>query len=228
MPQLGRMVAYQRRGLVGPAKRAVHCPSRYEPLQPTQPPARAADNDRMKNQQPISFLGAFAKLTIGSLDDADVMVEAHYNPHELSIDKQIAWQDKPRGDDVEANGAPKRSMSIELLFDGYERHATVDTEIAVLEQLSDIRADVPPLEHHKRPHHCVVVWGDRGIRPFRCVIEALTVKYTMFDRFGTPLRASCTVKLREASLRDDGVIARCAAAATQKRVEEAQKAGFTG
>ena len=70
-----------------------------------------------------------------------------------------------------------------------------------------------------------MVWGDRGIRPFRCVIEGLTVKYTMFDRLGMPLRASCTVKLREAPLRDDGVAAARAAARTSDR---AQKAGFTG
>jgi len=173
----------------------------------------------------IPFTPAFAKLTIGSLDDHDVEVEAQYNPHELAVDKQIAWQDKPRRDDIELNGTPKRSMSIELLFDGFERGASVDGEIAMLEKLSDIRSDAPPGEHHRRPHHCVVVWGERGIKPFRCVIEALTVKYTMFDRFGAPLRASCTVKLREAPLRDDGAIEARAAGRTSLR---AQKAGFTG
>jgi contractile injection system tube protein len=188
----------------------------------TQPPARAADNAAM-NRTPFS--PAFAKLTIGSLDDHAVEVEAQYNPHELAVDKQVAWHDKPRGDDVEHAEAPKRSMTIEFLFDGFERGESVDREIAVLEKLSDIRTDVPPLEHHRRPHHCVVVWGDRGIRAFRCVIEALTVKYTMFDRFGAPLRASCTVKLREAALRDDGELAQRAAARTTAR---AQKAGFTG
>jgi len=173
----------------------------------------------------IPFSPAFAKLTIASLDDHDVEVESHYNPHELAIDKQIAWQDKPRRDDIELTGTPKRSMSIELLFDGFERSASVAGEIAILEKLSDIRTDVPPGEHHRRPHHCVVVWGDRGIRPFRCVIEGLTVKYTMFDRLGMPLRASCTVKLREAPLRDDGVAGSRVAARTSDR---AQKAGFTG
>jgi hypothetical protein len=61
-------------------------------------------------------------------------MSAHYNPHELQIDKQIPWgsdgerdnKDKsdpaPAGQDsLELNGAPVRTMSVELLFDGYEQ-----------------------------------------------------------------------------------------------------------
>ena len=33
---------------------------------------------------------------------------------------------------------------------------------------------------------------------FRCVIESLSTKYTMFSDQGVPLRATCTVKLKEA------------------------------
>jgi hypothetical protein len=36
------------------------------------------------------------------------------------------------------------------------------------------------------------------MRPFPCVIESLTTKYTMWDANGKPLRATCTVKLKEA------------------------------
>jgi hypothetical protein len=167
----------------------------------------------------IPFSPAFAKLTIGSLDDSDLEVEAHYNPQELAIDKQLAWAERPRGEHVELTGAPKRGMTIELLFDGYEAGHTVAAEITVLETLSSIRDKVPPEEHKKRPHHCVVVWGDRGIRPFRCVIESLVVKYTMFDTYGAPLRATCTVKLKEAEFRDTGAIARHAAKRMREREE---------
>jgi hypothetical protein len=38
------------------------------------------------------------------------------------------------------------------------------------------------------------------MRPLRCVIESVATKYTMFDRQGTPVRATCTVKLREAGV----------------------------
>lgn len=34
--------------------------------------------------------------------------------------------------------------------------------------------------------------------PFRCVIDSLTTKYTMWDGAGTPVRATCTLNLKEA------------------------------
>jgi hypothetical protein len=50
----------------------------------------------------------------------------------------------------------------------------------------------------RRPHQCVVAWGGRGLPSFQCVFEALSTKYTMFSSDGEPLRATCTVKLKEA------------------------------
>jgi hypothetical protein len=45
----------------------------------------------------------------------------------------------------------------------------------------------------------VVAWGDRGLPKFQCVIESLSTKYSMFSSDGQPLRATCTVKLKEAT-----------------------------
>jgi hypothetical protein len=36
------------------------------------------------------------------------------------------------------------------------------------------------------------------MRPFPCVIESLSTKYTMWNTNGKPLRATCTVKLKAA------------------------------
>jgi hypothetical protein len=54
-----------------------------------------------------------------------------------------------------------------------------------------------PDETLRRPHMCVVTWGTT-VPTFKCVIESLSVKYTMFSDQGVPLRATCTVKLKEA------------------------------
>ena len=91
-------------------------------------------------------------------------------------------------------------MSIELLFDGYESHRSVQPEIDQLEQLSSIRDPGSPDETLRRPHYCVVTWGAAGTRPFRCVIETLTTRVTMFAPDGAPLRATCTVKLKEVNV----------------------------
>jgi hypothetical protein len=148
------------------------------------------------------------KLTIGSLDNTALNVVAQYNPKELQFEKQIQWKTPERlpggqvprdgdNDEVELNSAPTRSVSIELLFDGYEEHRSVQPEIDKLEVLSSVRVPGSKDTALRRPHHCVVTWGSGGTRPFRCVIESLSTKLTMFAPGGEPLRATCTVKLKE-------------------------------
>jgi hypothetical protein len=51
----------------------------------------------------------------------------------------------------------------------------------------------------------VVIWGPSSARQFRCVIDSLTTKLTMFAPNGEPLRATCTMKLTEVTvLETDG------------------------
>lgn len=150
------------------------------------------------------FTPAVAKLAIGSLDNTKLSIEAHYNPKELSYTRTVPWAahelaDKASKDqlEVEFTGAQPRSMEIELMFDGFETQETVQTQIEILDQLAEVDEDL------RRPHFCIVTWGDRGIRPLRCVIESLAVKYTMVDRMGLPLRAMCNLKVRQAHLQGD-------------------------
>ena len=163
-----------------------------------------------------NFQPARAKLTIGSLDNPSLTVKADYNPKELQISKQLAWKphneqdrnvlagkraSKGEQDSIEVTGAPTRSMSIEMLFDGYETGSSVERQIAVLDELSSPQLQSAQKSKDRRPHYCVVVWGQGGIPAFRCVVEQLVVKYTMFDTDGRPLRAVCTVTLKEASIK---------------------------
>jgi hypothetical protein len=50
----------------------------------------------------------------------------------------------------------------------------------------------------------VIVWGSRtdGFAPVRCVIENLTVRYTVFSPDGVPLRALATVRVKEANVKN--------------------------
>lgn len=164
------------------------------------------------------FQPAQRKLTIGSLDDGNLTVSAHYNPHELQIDKSIPWgghderdnasknAPKKGQDSLEFNGAPTRTMSVELLFDGYESHTSIMPMVADLEEMSSVRDPESDDDEERRPHFCVVVWGE-DLPSFRCVIESLVVKYTMFGTGGAPLRAVCSLKLKEARLNARGASA---------------------
>lgn len=138
---------------------------------------------------------------IESSDD-NTRVKAQFNPKELQIDKTVPWQkvnqsnnENKQGIHLEFTGAEGRTTSIELLFDDTEGGNNVASNIKKLEHMTSVFRPGDPDETKRRPHHCVVAWG--GVS-FRCVIESLSTKYTMFDREGNPLRATCTVKLKEA------------------------------
>jgi hypothetical protein len=177
-------------------------------------PAQAAADPAAR----FCFLPARAKLWIGSIDDPKKQVRAQYNPKELQIDKAISWGEHKARDnrpghkrtdarpslqaDLELTGAPTRSMTVELLFDGFEEGMSVEPDVRLLEELSSVQDPESGDPDLRRPHHCVVAWGatQDAMRPFRCVIESLSVKYMVWDRNGTPLRAMCTVKLKEAQM----------------------------
>lgn len=153
----------------------------------------------------MTFIPPGAKISIGSLDEAGISVDAQYNPKELQIDKSVPWQKHNKananGLQLEFTGAEGRTMSIDLLFDGYEENASIQDSVAVLEKLATVREPNSSEDDMRRPHHCVVVWGmvmGGGDNKFKCVIEQISTKYTMFSQDGIPLRATVTLKLKEA------------------------------
>ena len=174
-----------------------------------------------------------ARLSIGSLDQPSLTVVAQYNPKELELARTVPWQKhnsdntpearrkKPApGSDVEYTGGEGRTISLELLFDGFETNTSVLKQVLDLDEMATPRDATSTKTEMKRPHQCVVVWGtyaelgkkgerpknEQAMRPLRCVIDSLTVKYTMFSASGVPLRAVANVKLREASVKlpDEG------------------------
>ena len=159
------------------------------------------------------FGSAKTKISIGSLDGGPV-VTAQYNPKELQIDKSIPWSkvneanksnsgsDQSQGIHLEFTGAEGRTMSVELFFDGFEPNGNkvdVAKKVKDLETLASVIQPGALKEDLRRPHRCVVTYG-KTIDSFRCVIESLSTKYMMFDDGGNPLRATCTVKLKEADV----------------------------
>jgi hypothetical protein len=159
-----------------------------------------------------NFNPAKQKLKIGTVDypGKQLEVSAQFNPKELQVDKPVQWAKhnmankteaaKERGElHLEFTGAESRTMQVELLFDGFEQKKSVADQVGTLETMASVMKASSPKEDDRRPPLCVVTWGDRGLPSFRCVIESLSTKYTMFDTDGTPLRATCTVKLKEAT-----------------------------
>lgn len=153
-----------------------------------------------------NFKPASEKISIKSLDDG-TLVTAQYNPKELQVDKSVAWSkvnqsnnSNEQGIHLEFTGADGRSMTVEMLFDAYEKKGgDVSGDVGKLEKLASVWKPGSTKEDERRPHRCVAAWGST-VKEFRCVIESLSTKYTMFSDAGTPLRATCTVKLKEADV----------------------------
>ncbi len=155
------------------------------------------EHSRIAPKDPSAALPRF---TIASIDDTSIELEAQYNPKELQYDHPVSWHAK-QGDDVQYAGSEGRCLTVELFFDGFETSTSVVPQCDLLEMLATvIDPDSRDLDKH-RPHYCLVTWGDpRGVPALRCVIENVSTKFTMFSRVGTPLRATCTVKLKEAEV----------------------------
>jgi phage protein U len=155
----------------------------------------------------MSFEKPTAWLSIASLDDGTT-VNAQFNPKELQIDKSVPWQKHNKananGLQLEFTGAEGREMTLELFFDSFEKPALgrpgpdVKGQVALLEKLASVRDPDSTDDAKRRPHHCVVAWGDAGIPKFQCVIESLSTKYSMFKSDGTPVRCTVSIKLKEA------------------------------
>ncbi len=185
------------------------------PKQPPPPVTSSSDSTgknaaNREQSTKAPFAPTTTKLTIFSGDDKSLTVKAQYNPKELQVDRNIPWA-KPAATNktsnaknpgeirLEFSGAEGRSMQIELLFDGYEKDAaSVADNITMLEKMCAVRVGAATTSAERRPHHCVVMWGDRGLPNFRCVISSLSIKYQMFSDTGVPLRATATLKLMEA------------------------------
>lgn len=137
-----------------------------------------------------------AKVKIIALEGSAGEVTAQFNPAEIKIEKQVPWERHKAAEGESAilkfSDAGSRTLSLELLFDGYGTSTNVQTEwIAKLEKLASID------EAKQRPPMCMFTWGVQ-LPPFRGVIENLAVRYTLFLADGTPVRAAAHVTIREA------------------------------
>ncbi len=149
---------------------------------------------RTRNSQTAS------RLTITCIDRRGVF-QAQFNPKEITVDKTIPWQisASATGDlpELQFTSAAPRAMSFELFFDTYEQNISVHTTyVAGLLSLATVMDAAGP-QDKRRPSRVKVTWG-AAMPAFEGVIESINTKYTLFLSDGTPVRAICTVTIKEA------------------------------
>ena len=148
-------------------------------------------------------------------------IEVQYNPTELSFDKaaQIAEINIPGLDSplLQFIRGQNEKLMVDLFFDttssGMGSGAqSVAQETDKIYQLLKIRPD------RHSPPVCDFIWGSSGFPGnyvsdkvggnqrrghFRCVVESVKQKFTLFSTEGIPLRATLTVSLREFRLLEE-------------------------
>ena len=144
----------------------------------------------------------FLKVTITNVDEPK-SIHALFNPKEYSISKQTTWvnheqygKDMP---DAQFTIGQRRELSMELFFDTYADRTNVKEYVQQIE-------DLMLIDHHKhRPPILLVSWGNSKLN-FKCVLEQMEQRYTMFMKDGTPVRAIINVVFKEIDPAQKGAI----------------------
>ena len=145
------------------------------------------------------------KFVIGTVTGKPLEITAQYNPKELARTANAAWTPHPNtsakqsksGDTsswMEYGTSEPRSLVLELLFDGYEEGISIADKVEQLESLTLPLDRQSNIQENRHPQLCVAVWGSQQLR---CVVVSVATKLTMFDASGEPLRATCSVTLKE-------------------------------
>lgn len=134
---------------------------------------------------------ALEKAVITNLDtNEDVPVL--FNPKEYIIEKRTPWKEQDiiglDAPAVEFTSGERKRLSMELFFDTSEEKSDVREHTEKIEQLMLVNSD----EH--RPPLLMFTWGKLK---FKCVLEDLVQRFTMFLNDGTPVRAIVKVMFKE-------------------------------
>lgn len=117
-----------------------------------------------------------------------------FNPKEYILEKRTPWKEQEiQGLDspaVEFTIGERKRLSMELFFDTSEEKTDVREYTDKIEELMLVNSD----EH--RPPLLMFSWGKLK---FKCVLEDLVQRFTMFMNDGTPIRAILKVMFKEYS-----------------------------
>lgn len=135
-------------------------------------------------------------------EDTGACFDLQYNPKEFKFDKPVQWQphdEQGKESTLEFQKAQPATMSVDVLFDTTADGSDVRTSW-VNRLLELTNPEITPANGEaaelgkKRPPIVSFCWGEFYLTG---VIESVAVSYMMFSSDGTPLRARCSVKMKE-------------------------------
>ena len=127
------------------------------------------------------------------------------NPSSIRIEQTVLWErhERSRGDaplhEFERQGPSIPTCELTFRGVGTPRHPpNVYREfVEPLTHLTHVPKDGPVEQRH--PHHCLFLRGS-GFPSFKGVIESLATTYVEFADDGSPLKAICEIRMRQAGM----------------------------
>jgi hypothetical protein len=125
--------------------------------------------------------------------------EFQLNPTAVATERTATWEvsgRQPESDEpeLEFTTADGKSLSLDLEFDTFDSKENVYSKF--IQSLESLTLPDPALQ---RPPLVKVLWSANSLPTFSGVVQSMSTKYTMFMPDGTPVRATCSIKLKSAS-----------------------------
>ncbi len=118
-------------------------------------------------------------------------IEVRFNPSQYGLDASFMLAEQPvvgQKGVVQYTSGSARSLSMDLFFDTYELGRDVRRDTDSIYKLVEVEVG----EH--RPPIVVFSWGKLS---FRCMLERVSGRFTLFLADGVPVRATLGVRFRE-------------------------------
>lgn len=134
---------------------------------------------------------ALEKATITNLQTGE-RISVMFNPEEYSLDLGNVFAETAipglRTPPIQYVRGNIRNLKMQSFFDTYEKKSDVRNETRKITSLldEDVTTQAPPI--------LLFSWGGLS---FKCVLESVGQRFTMFLEDGTPVRATLTVSFKE-------------------------------
>jgi hypothetical protein len=137
----------------------------------------------------------FGNRQIRVKEGGGISLKCHFNPFEYTIKQSNSYKPKfKKGSNVpnmEFTGPGKKTLSLKLYFDSYEKKEDISLTTRKLWQLMKVKDED---EGKPRPPPVAFRWGSLE---FYAVIESVSQKFTLFLHTGMPVRAEVTISLSQ-------------------------------
>ena len=124
-------------------------------------------------------------------------IEVLFNPEKYSIEKSATWEEKGGRKTLQFVGISRKSFSIDLFFDTYEKGKDVRLHTNEIVQLMEPTVDY---KSKKVPPISVFSWGGFN---FRGIVEKVTQNFSLFLNSGIPVRAVLNVVFKQFSYAEE-------------------------